>query len=323
LRRCWTQSAPPTKKTFFIIRHGESKWNDAQANWNVGGMAHYDHALSKSGIEQCLALNKAWQRAKVKYDAGVRGHELAKLDDNDSASKGSHSESKDEFKSGDEKKQSEHHNRSFGEFNGGNDNEVYFIEKFLNADFCFASPLTRAVQTALLVMRDHPCVKNHGLTYLSNIRERKNAGGLDTVGSCCGDEIIKRCQTQLAEDGYESLWKSLECKIDIGDTATRWWTLPTAADSDEYLDQRIEEMLNRAHFCNHLNPVFVGHSLFFHRFYQRAMSAEFVKAYPELAAKMKAHKLHNATMMGVEVEYSPNDKPKIIRASVMFGGHFH
>jgi hypothetical protein len=31
MRRHWVDKSPPLRKTFFIVRHGESKWNEAQS----------------------------------------------------------------------------------------------------------------------------------------------------------------------------------------------------------------------------------------------------------------------------------------------------
>merc|ERR1711871_1158165 len=64
-----TPSAPPSsgpfsapvEKTFFLIRHGESKWNEAQGKGNVVGMImHHDPPLNVEGIEQALTFNNTW-----------------------------------------------------------------------------------------------------------------------------------------------------------------------------------------------------------------------------------------------------------------------
>lgn len=54
-------SAPPIKKTFFLIRHGESKWNLAQSKINIAGMMDRDHALTEEGIKQAAYLNQRWK----------------------------------------------------------------------------------------------------------------------------------------------------------------------------------------------------------------------------------------------------------------------
>lgn len=50
-------------RTFFLIRHGESKWNEAQAKINITGMLDKDHALTGDGINQACTLNARWKHA--------------------------------------------------------------------------------------------------------------------------------------------------------------------------------------------------------------------------------------------------------------------
>lgn len=50
------------KKSVFLIRHGESKWNEAQEHKNIAGMMHFDHGLNKQGIEQAQSLNSKWKQ---------------------------------------------------------------------------------------------------------------------------------------------------------------------------------------------------------------------------------------------------------------------
>eukprot|EP01007_Sphenomonas_quadrangularis_P001557 NODE_254_length_1729_cov_174.263095_g190_i0.p1 GENE.NODE_254_length_1729_cov_174.263095_g190_i0~~NODE_254_length_1729_cov_174.263095_g190_i0.p1 ORF type:complete len:429 (+),score=68.70 NODE_254_length_1729_cov_174.263095_g190_i0:31-1317(+) len=49
----------PVRKTVFVIRHGESKWNAAQQQMNyVEMLGDFDHPLNIEGIQQASALNK-------------------------------------------------------------------------------------------------------------------------------------------------------------------------------------------------------------------------------------------------------------------------
>ena len=109
------------KKEIFIIRHGESKWNEAQRDKDVGGLLkQYDHELTTLGIQQASAFNSKWKKQQsLKHKEG---------DD---------------------------------------------ITTFLNATKIFSSPLTRAIETALLTCEGHPALKTNGLTLLRNLREKK------------------------------------------------------------------------------------------------------------------------------------------------------
>eukprot|EP00658_Telonema_sp_P-2_P006315 TRINITY_DN1240_c0_g1_i4.p1 TRINITY_DN1240_c0_g1~~TRINITY_DN1240_c0_g1_i4.p1 ORF type:complete len:468 (+),score=98.23 TRINITY_DN1240_c0_g1_i4:172-1575(+) len=55
---------PPVRKTIFLIRHGESVWNEAQKNGALTDMLAYDHPLNQTGIAQAKALNRSWKEAR-------------------------------------------------------------------------------------------------------------------------------------------------------------------------------------------------------------------------------------------------------------------
>lgn len=61
LRRVYTDRPPPLYRTFFIIRHGQSKWNRAMARINLTGMLDRDHALTTEGLQQAMTLNSRWR----------------------------------------------------------------------------------------------------------------------------------------------------------------------------------------------------------------------------------------------------------------------
>ena len=47
-----------TKRVFFV-RHGESKWNEAQRDINIASMMRFDHPLTLAGVQQAQALGGA------------------------------------------------------------------------------------------------------------------------------------------------------------------------------------------------------------------------------------------------------------------------
>jgi len=62
LRRVYKDTPPSRIKTFFMIRHGESKWNIAQEHNNVRAMLHRDHSLTKVGTDQAVNFNASWRK---------------------------------------------------------------------------------------------------------------------------------------------------------------------------------------------------------------------------------------------------------------------
>jgi hypothetical protein len=52
------------RMTLFLVRHGESEWNEAKANRRFDVMAKsYDHPLNIKGVRQALKVHHAWSSA--------------------------------------------------------------------------------------------------------------------------------------------------------------------------------------------------------------------------------------------------------------------
>ncbi len=73
LRRVFINEAPPLYRTFFVIRHGESKWNEAQEKIHIAGMLNKDHPLTEDGINQALTLNARWKLATGSHGGLSKG----------------------------------------------------------------------------------------------------------------------------------------------------------------------------------------------------------------------------------------------------------
>lgn len=254
-------------------------------------MMHNDHALTKTGIDQAARLNALWKAASV--EALKTGRDANKE----------------------------------GIFNEEAMMTLY-IKHFLDATHVFSSPLTRAIQTALVVMEDHPALTKNPLTLMSCIREVKNVGGLDTVGIAIGEKIKIRVVEELAQefsDQPERVKKLTKesIKFDFGDADEHWWTNQSTRDTSTEVDERIDEFLRHSRYCGAPIPVYVGHSLFFKDFYSKRVAKVLELNRPEMAKNMK-HKLDNAVMMAVKVTYTGvKGEAQIVDAALMFGGNFH
>ena len=132
---------PPVRKTFFLIRHGESKWNEAQSALNLGGMLDHDHCLSRTGIEQCLDFNRRWREFAAVTAAESAAGGSASATDPAPASAASASATSSSSSSAEAAE-------AIDGFS--------FEQKFMRADVVYSSPLTRALQTALLTLKGHP-----------------------------------------------------------------------------------------------------------------------------------------------------------------------
>lgn len=64
-RRAFINTPPPLYRTFFMIRHGQSKWNRAMSRINITGLLDRDHALTTEGIKQAIELNSRWRQELI------------------------------------------------------------------------------------------------------------------------------------------------------------------------------------------------------------------------------------------------------------------
>ena len=264
-------------KTLFLIRHGESVWNEGEQKKNVAQMAGFDHPLSSEGVAQALRFNAAWCGAD---DATTRVAEPA-------------------------------------------------CAAFFDSPTIVVSPLTRALQTALITLSGHPTLVARGATLTASMREVKNrVTSLDTVGIEVGSEKIhaRAIAEMQAEGGKLTLdgsaagleaarWARVQREaaavaLDANDAAGPgpWWTPKSEADANsEALNHRMADWFTTIRFAPTANVVCVGHSLFFREVLRRCMGDAFVAANSERAAQLKKCKMANAGCLRVQLYFPPID----------------
>jgi len=258
-----------TKKTIFLIRHGESKWNAAQEEKNIGAMLHFDHGLNKDGVEQAQALNKAWKAEQAKFDSSSASNS--------------------------------------------------YVTRFLSPNArVFASPLTRASETALLALHGHPAIKN-SLRLLWTIRETKGLGGLDTVGKAVGDEIQARVITELTEVVGESDAKDIVVPFEIGACVTAWWTQAEIKDTKKMLDERYHDLICTLKYSPFETAILVGHSLFWRNLCKRYVGDVMKMKDKQFAKDLAGTKMENAACLALDFDFELN---QIVGAEFLFGTKF-
>jgi broad specificity phosphatase PhoE len=267
------------KKEIFIIRHGESKWNEAQRDKDVGGLLkQYDHELTTLGIQQASSFNSKWKE-----------------------------------------QQSTKHQK---------DDD---ITTFLNATKIFSSPLTRAIETALLTCEDHPALKTNGLTLLRNLREKKNIGSFDTVGQVSGNDIAPHVSKCLNDEFPDEKTKKLMVPIDFNDAVDEWWTRLEIAEKGFDIRARWEQLFN---YIRYATPddnilILVGHSHFFRALCQQYMSEEYREKDPAWTDELSKGKLDNASCLRCtlkwdhvgsdDLHHDLNPLPKLTKCKLVFG----
>jgi broad specificity phosphatase PhoE len=299
-------SRPATTKTVFFIRHGESKWNEAQAGMNVKDMLKQnDHPLNAEGIEQALHGNSVWKGYQASQSSDVTKQESS------TSSPNSPSQLSEKDRQNVQSKLQAHATHQNADALIGLELELlnaWYTERFFNAEKVVASPLTRALQTALIMLEDHPVLlRNDGVLLYSQIRECKRLGGMDSVGVAKGAEILPRLRSEsLSELGKEKVDKLIapEIKIDaFFDTDQEWWVRQSSYEEDKTLGARVKEAVNFIRHSPHDTIICVGHSLFFREIFKQLRHPAMLKTRPDIASDMVSKKLNNAAVFGTTVEF--------------------
>eukprot|EP00959_Pyramimonas_sp_CCMP1952_P047559 992706-Pyramimonas_sp.AAC.1 len=155
-----------------------------------------------------------------------------------------------------------------------------FDVEFFKVKKTYCSPLTRAIETALVSLDSHPSLDKEGLFLLRNLREAKNLGGQDTVGKV-GRSILSnpsllegfapmyhphvtcdKCDKTLLSPNsvldclllrYSTCirtfihmhdrifsWETVETSRTVGDQLHMAYTIPPPSADSQYLGSQIE-----------------------------------------------------------------------------------
>ena len=191
---------PKRAKRVFFVRHGESRWNEAQREMHLSAMAKFDHPLNTRGAGQ--ATRAGAEAARHQRSASTR----------------SDASDADPFDASASANATDAPRRGFVPAGHGGDasrlstNHLAWWRSFGDATRCFSSPLTRAAQTAALFLfasgktakaAENPAArKDEPFVVLSrSLREVKSTmGSLDTIGIERGaDGILRRAAEKLRD----------------------------------------------------------------------------------------------------------------------------
>lgn len=310
-------------KTIFCVRHGQSEWNLGKKNGDLTRVMKYDHPLTELGCTQASEVNAKWKacRDDPKYKsvtAQKQGFSLfggwsRKNKDADDTS-GVSPTSLGRPTKMEKLSPSEMAAR----------NEEY-VRRFLESKCILSSPLTRALQTCLLVLEDHDGMTSHekGVRLYRNIREVKNVGGQDTVGEKCGAEILPNARDKLsAVLGAKRAKKVTNVDVDINDTDQKWWVSATTYESDSDVKKRIAEVMQYLKFGCDDNVICVGHSALFKKLCSKNLADGMAKTRPELYQKLSKYKLFNGAVLALTIDFRAPEGPNIVDADLLFDSKF-
>jgi len=194
----------------------------------------------------------------------------------------------------------------------------YFEDKFSTAGKVFTSPLTRALQTALLSLEGHQGLEDEGITCLRSAREIKGVGGLDNLGKAVGPEMRERALAELTTvAGRDYAEMVAPTVIHPGDCDTQWWT--TFKDTKASTRKRFKEFWARLCYQHEDTIIVVGHSNFFKQAVKmtaKRMACDSVATAKQLASGK--HKLQNNACLGVDIRFALGHPPEIVNAELLF-----
>ena len=188
-------------------------------------------------------------------------------------------------------------------------------QQMAEADALWASPLTRALQTALVALEPVLRQPSRKLEIKLNVREKKNFGGLDSIGRVCGAECYQRALSELRSlddsDGGPSavdVDALSSLTVDPAEVAEEWWVSEGAEDSKS-LDDRLSELLHQIEHADAERIVIVGHSHYYRAFFKRFLHPAFFQRDAGLAKTLQTKSVPNCCVLSCELDFSLRPYP--------------
>lgn len=180
----------------------------------------------------------------------------------------------------------------------------------VHAEALYVSPLTRAIQTAMIAFGQHWAdLRPPGeVMLMGSAREKQNFGGLDSMSDKKGREILNHTFHELREmfedmpdeqAKIDAAFRKL--KWDVQDAEEEWWC-PRNSDTSEELDLRLKDLMSQLLYTPHATSVVVGHSHFFRAVYKGFLSKEFKEKNPDFARKLQKEKMDNCGVIRIELD---------------------
>lgn len=187
------------------------------------------------------------------------------------------------------------------------------IEKAENAmllkpDVVYVSPLTRAIQTAVIGLQKVLSQPGYGeLVLMANAREKQNFGGFDSKPHAIGSDVIKRTLDELVllykgKDNMKTVVDEFgKLTFDTEEVQDRWWN-NVSAESDTQVKARLDAFMAQLKYSPHKTIVVVGHSHFFRAVFKQFLSTEFKETNKEFARQLSTMKLPNCGVAQLDLD---------------------
>lgn len=262
-------AAPASTKRVFLVRHGESKWNAAKRSKKFYSMVK----------EHDHPLNE-----KGYGQARELQKELRRVMTNADGNAASTSDA-------------------------ASDHKQEALEAMVAAEALWASPLTRALQTALVGLE--PLLTRPGavLQLRANVREKKNWGGLDSIGRVVGVQCRERAVAELSElDVTEGgptpteVKKLRQIQVDHTEAAEAWWS--EGVETEKEVDQRLGELLYQIQHSTASTIIVVAHSHLFRAIFKRFLHPTVFHRHAKLAQRLQTQSVPNGTVLDCEMAFN-------------------
>ena len=325
---------PKRAKRVFFVRHGESRWNEAQREMHLSAMAKFDHPLNTRG---------AGQATRAGAEAARHQRSASTLSDADPFDAFATANATD----GPRPTGFVHGHGRGGDAPRLSTKQLAWWRSFGDVTRCFSSPLTRAAQTAALFLfasgktakaaEDPAARKDEPFVVLSrSLREVKSTmGSLDTIGIERGaDGILRRaaeklrdaCHGGVPDAAYaDAAVAAMRAETDAGDAFGRWWTSRDDVDSREQMDERVDDFFETLRLEASDAVIVVGHSLWFQhavrRLCLRAGSRAFVEREKDAARALTSEKIGNCACVGLALAFdAATGEASLEDAAFLLGG---
>ncbi|KAJ9446206.1 hypothetical protein DIPPA_20957 [Diplonema papillatum] len=199
---------------------------------------------------------------------------------------------------------------------------------FRKVDFVYSSPLTRAVQTAIIAV--NPILRNIEKRAITRkpclltryAREKRNYGGRDTHGSVMGDDIVFRVRNETEKLYDGPVPNTIHFPhIDTSQVDLKWWN-DTAETKDEF-KMRLDELTNVIRWSQHETILIIGHSHCFRGLVNLLLSPA-AKLPPGVThSDLQTKKLSNCGMLHAVLdfsEYFPMTEVNLLMDTRLVGG---
>jgi broad specificity phosphatase PhoE len=183
------------------------------------------------------------------------------------------------------------------------------VAPLLRPDVIYASPLTRAVQTAAisfgpLVMKLNDL---NEIVLMANARERKNWGGADSRSTCLGNDVPRHALEELrklyppSSDNAGVVDTFTKMRFDTQEVQDNWWC-EGSSESPTELAARLQEFMAQLIYSPHKTAVVVGHSHFFREVFRNFLAEELKNSKADFCHDLCNMKLSNCGVIRVDLD---------------------